>query len=596
MLKFLVDGVKALCRMTLKTVWGCTKVVLFACGVLFLTKNIPSYFALIYEKQAKDSVLVVDLQKEFSEECPGPGAAFFRKSLSFYQLIKSLRLAMNNDYIHAIVFYMPECSLGLAQIEELREHMKIIAKKKPVFVFSYGFSHVREYYLASAATKIFMHPLLGVSFSGFGMEQLFYKNFFEKWGIKAHFFRREEYKSGPEPWIRDSFSQPAKEGVLSLMKGLRSLMLEDIQKSRPHMTVDFASILEKSSMEILPAFLLEKKIVDELICFFDVMDTIRTHLNMPKDEELENLSVENFHAGLRKKQKNVDATADFHTQHLAYDNSEVGTVVILGLSGPIERGSDTIMENTIDGARTAKILRKISKIAAVKAVVLRLDTGGGDVMGSELVREGLVQCKKEGKVVVVSMGNCTASGGYWIASAADEIIAEPTTITGSIGVYSGKFQVAGLLEKLTITVDDVSLSKRALINSPYRPYTAEQEKELDDGVGFLYDVFLNLVAYGRNLSRDDVRKLAKGRVWTGMEAKKSGLVDVLGGITTAVGRAKVLAKLPPWAPVEEAGSISSFGDFLGFVFSDVFLQVKKMVIQSVLPKQGIRAEITPPAP
>ncbi|MFZ5495258.1 MAG: signal peptide peptidase SppA [Verrucomicrobiota bacterium] len=427
---------------------------------------------------------------------------------------------------------------GYAAIKEVREAVEAFrASGKPVKAYL-NFSRTRDIYLASAADEIVLDPYGVLVLPGLASQPMFFTGAFEKFGIGVQVTRAGKYKSGVEPYTRKDMSPENREQIQKLIDDLWKTLTASIEEGRKLPAGALQRLVDEKGF-IRAEAAKAAGLVDRIAYFDEVLDEL-------KEETGRKGSARPF------KQINLKEYARHVSGHglvakrTGGDKIEVqrekGRIAIVYAEGEIVDGSGS-EEGYVYGAKTARMLRQVRQDDGVKAVVLRVNSPGGSVTGSEAIARE-VRLLQKTKPVVVSMGAYAASGGYWISAPAGRIFAEPTTVTGSIGVYGVLLNFQNLLnEKLGLTFDTVKTGRFADALTITRPKTPEEMALVQESVDWIYDQFISKVADGRKLERKTVEEIAQGRVWSGGEALKLGLVDEIGGLADAVKHAAAKAKL-----------------------------------------------------
>lgn len=468
----------------------------------------------IPEKTGNTAQTAFDLES-FSQE----------QALGLTDILETLKNAKENDNIKGIYMELSNPSAGMATMSTVRAALEDF-KSDGKFIVAYGNSYTQgEYYMASVADKIYLNPAGGLQMSGFAAQIPFFKDMLDRWGIKAQVFYAGKFKSATEPFRRKNMSEENRLQVREYMGENYDMFLADMAKSRGKS----ASELKKISDELLirrAEDAVSYGLVDQLAYKDEVLTDLRDRLGLEKDDKIEGLSLKKFHKGMKKKTnfKIKDKIAVVYAE---------GNIV----DGQGESGS-------IGGDRYGKMIRKIREDDKIKAIVLRVNSGGGSGLASEVIWRELVKAKEDGKNVVVSMGDVAASGGYYIACEGDKVFAEPNTITGSIGVFGLLPSLDKFMEReVGITFDTVKTGKYAVLGSPFYEINSQEGAIIQQSVDDFYDYFLKRVADGREMTKEQVNEIAQGRVWTGKKAKELGLVDELGGLNDAITAAAELAEL-----------------------------------------------------
>lgn len=447
-----------------------------------------------------------------------------------FDIVEAIRAASGDNDIKGLVLNlqnMPETSLT-----KLRYIAKAITdfkqSGKPVYAYGDNFSQ-SQYYLASYADKVFMSPDGAILLTGYGSYTLYYKSLLEKLDVTTHVFRVGTYKSAIEPYIRDNMSDAAKEANTVWLNQLWQAYTSDVAKNR---NIDAAELTPK-----LPDFIAALKSVDgdfaKLSVKMGLVDSLMTHPEMTQEFEKTFGTDQDHNFNQISYYDYLASLTDINVP----SKNKIAVVIASGaiIDGPQRPG-------TTGGDTTAELLREARFDNNVKAVILRVDSPGGSAFASELIRNEVDALQKAGKPVVVSMSSVAASGGYWISSSADKIIANPTTITGSIGIFAVMTTFEKGLNKLGIYNDGVGTTPFAGVGvTRALPQGVGEIFQL--GVDHGYQRFIGLVSKYRHMSLAQVDKIAQGRVWTGADAKRLGLVDELGDFDTAISAAVDLAKI-----------------------------------------------------
>jgi protease-4 len=446
--------------------------------------------------------------------------------------------------VDAVVLELRTSPAGsLAHIQELRDavhHLRQNGKRVLCHLEDAGGA---ELYLCSAANKILINPAGGLRFAGLKTQRMYFKSMLDKLGVRADFVRIGAHKSAPERLSRDGASETARADAIDLLQQHERQFVEGVGSGRK---IGYAELRKR--MATGPFIASEAKtagLVDGY-AFDDELEAAVTKLvgrdTILVDDQRATRAPERFTEGKRVALVYVDGDmVDGRSQ----------TIPLLGMKLV---GSYTIAET----------LKEVREDPRVGAVVLRVETGGGSAMASDVIWRQ-VQLTTKVKPVVVSMGAAAASGGYYIASPASRVFANGLSITGSIGIFYGKADVAQLFKKIGVSVETYKTAPRADAESLFRPFSEEEKKELQRKVGQFYDVFLSRVAQGRKMPKSKVDAVGQGRVWTGEQAKDKGLVDEIGGLRQALAYARKEAGLPDYAPIEELppSDTSLIGRLLG---------------------------------
>ena len=434
-------------------------------------------------------------------------------------IIPAIENAAKDDLVSGISIQNISAMGGISNMYTLRKAL-VAFKESGKFIYAYGDYYSQlDYYLASVADSIYLHPEGSVDFRGLSAEILYYKSAQEKSGISMEVIRSGKYKSAVEPFLNDYMSKENRTQIQSYMDDIWDTLLGDIATSR-----GLSEKVLDTHADNLAGANAKKAISSSLI---DGIATRRSYkeklASRFDDDEVETTNfVDYMSIAGRKEGKGSNRIAVLYAQG----------EIIYGEGGAEMIGQEKMI----------KALKKIGKKKNIKAVVLRINSPGGSALASELIWEE-IEHLKETKKVVVSMGNVAASGGYYIAANAHEIVAEPTTITGSIGVLGVLPNINRLSKRWGINAEQVTTNKQALQYSPFEPLNNSTRNEIKEGINQVYQTFLMRVADGRGMTKEEVHKIAQGRVWSGVEANAIGLVDHLGGLDLALERAAALAEI-----------------------------------------------------
>jgi protease-4 len=472
---------------------------------------------------------------EFVEALGGEG----KKRLQLRQITRAIEAAAADGDI-AGIFLRGQLSAGgagFAQLREVREALAAFRKSgKPVKAYL-SYALTGEYYLASAASEVTIDPYGAILMPGLASQPMFFAKAFEKFGIGVQVTRVGKYKSAVEPFTRTDMSPENRAQIQKLLDDVWGEMVGTVEQARGLEKGAFQKLVDSEGF-VRPAPAIAAKLVDR-IGYWDTM--------------LEDLKADTGRKGSRDTFKQIDikhyaklvSTDGPAGQRLGAGKVEVGSRDRIGIvyaEGEIVDG-DGREEGTVYGDKVARELRQLRMDDSVKAVVLRVNSPGGSASASEVIQRE-VRLTREKKPVIVSMGHLAASGGYWISTYGDRIFAEPTTITGSIGVFGMFLNFQGLTnDKLGLTFDTVKTGHFADAATVVRPKTDEELALFQKMVDWIYEEFTGKVAESRKLDIAKVREIAQGRVWSGSEALKLGLVDELGGLSSAIKYAATKANL-----------------------------------------------------
>jgi len=436
-------------------------------------------------------------------------------------VLKNIKKAASDDNIKGIYLELGINMNSFATLEEIRNEL-IAFKKSKKFIVAYGeLADQKSYYLCSVADKLYLNPAGELILNGLSSSVMYLKNMFEKIGVNPELIRHGKFKSAGEPLIADKMSDANREQISSYVGSLYKTMVNGIATARKKQVSEVENIINQLLIQH-PEDAVKLGMADGL----KYGDEIETELK----KLVGNTNDLNFITlGKYSNTPNPNASTSEDKIAIIYCDGEI----VSGESGDDNMGSETI----------AKAIKKVRLDDKYKAIVLRINSPGGSAMASDVIWREVVLAKKA-KPVIVSMGSMAASGGYYIAAPADVIVAEPNTITGSIGVFGIMINAKELLNnKLGINVETVKFGQYADLGSVDRPLTTGERAIIQKGVDRIYDDFITKVAEGRKLKKEQVDSIAQGRVWAGIDAKKIGLVDEFGGIDKALDIAKNKAKI-----------------------------------------------------
>ena len=474
-------------------------------------------------------------------------------------ILPAITQAAEDERISGISIQNMSALGGIANISVVRDAL-LKFKKSGKFIYAYGdYYGQSDYFLASVADSIFVHPEGAIDFRGLSAEVLYYKSAQEKSGVSMEVIRNGKYKSAVEPFLDDNMSDENREQIQSFLDHIWDEILADVSESRG-MTAKELDQLADNVAGLTAQRAISAALADGTVTRRAYKEKISERLD---EEDIEYVNfIDYMSVSKDKKGKGPNRIAVVYAQ------------------GEIMYGEGS--SKIIGQEKIIKTLKKIGKKKNIKAVVLRVNSPGGSALASELIWEEIEHLKKT-KKVVVSMGNVAASGGYYIAANADEIIAEPTTITGSIGVWGVLPNVNRLANRWGINAEQVTTNKRSVSYSAFEPLSNATRQEIKVGINQVYQTFLSRVAEGRNMTKDEVHEIAQGRVWSGVEAKEIGLVDHLGGMETALERAAVLAEIEDYKITTYPKYDDDLESMLGELFRGPFGNIK----QQLPPELGL---------
>ena len=488
---------------------------------------------------SNNSMLVLNLDRQIIDRAPNdpfqnlniPGFQMAQQ-IGLDDITKSIKKAASDDRIKAIYLNLSFVNGGMASVEEIRNSLKEFKENCDKPIYAYGSNYGQKaYYLASVADKIVIHPLGTVDFRGLGGQMTFYKNALAKLGVEAQIVRHGKFKAAVEPFIRENMSDENRDQTLTYLNSLWGHMLEGISQERD-IPVEK---LNKYADEVLTLKkgegLVEYGLIDAAEYKDEVLDELREITGISGNKGIPVIGAADY-AGVPVK----SAMKKFSRNKIAviYASGDIG--LAMGSEG-------------INGEALSREIRKVRQDSSYKAIVLRINSPGGSAFESDIIwRE--VKLAAEAKTVVASFGDVAASGGYYIACAADKIVASPNTITGSIGIF-GVFPNAGELlnDKLGITFDEVETNEHSNLIPITRPMTEFEHTLLQQYIEEGYKTFISHVAEGRGMTVTQIDSIGQGRVWSGENALDNGLIDMYGGLKEAIGLAAEISGVEDYRTV-----------------------------------------------
>lgn len=489
-----------------------------------------SAFLVARPELPEQAVLVIKPDGKLVEQIERPDADAFPFALpSPHQTLVSdiedaLRLAHDDPRILAVRLDLEQMGhASLPTLQRLRRAIEAFKSSgKPLIAYGESYSQ-SQYYLAAAADKVFLHPMGLIGMQGFAVYRNYFKGLLDKLQVEVAVFRAGEYKSAAEPLIRDSMSDAAREANRAWIDVLWQAYKQDVGAMRGVSPEQLQKLLDAPSKYLarhngdMAALLQSEHLVDALMDRHAVDAWLAGQLHWSPHGKMPELGFKQYVRLSGERLQQPDSP---------------NRIAIITASGPVLDGRQPT--GVVGGDTVADLLRKARNDVRIKAVVLRIDSPGGSALASEVIRKEVERVRAAGKPVVVSMGGVAASGGYWIAAAADEIWAAPTTLTGSLGVFGIFSSLHRGLDKLGIHTDGLGTTAVAGAMRPDRPLDPEVARLFQMGVDHVYQQFLQHVAAGRKMKVADVDKIAQGRVWSGVDAKRIGLVDKLGSFKDAI--------------------------------------------------------------
>ena len=513
---------------------------------------------------SENSVLELDLNSVISDRSPK-----FNQFKSFSdfgtviagmdKILGSINKAKEDDKIKGIKLRSGLISSGWAQAREIRKALAEF-KTSGKFIYAYSdFMSQKGYYVSSVADSIFMNPLGVMELKGLSSEVLYYEDFQNQYGVKMEVIRHGKYKSAVEPYLQDQMSLENRSQIQGLLNAVWGTLRDEVSESRG-LASNTIDALADDLVITDAGEALAQGLIDGLIYEKGFENKIKAALEIDAAEEYKVISFNKINVRIKEYNKEI-----------------TDRIAIVYAQGPIlytEGSEEIIGKESIN-----KAFEEILDSKKIKAVVLRIDSPGGDAMSSEIILNASRALKGK-KPFVVSMGNVAASGGYYIACLADRIFADPMTVTGSIGVLAAFPNIRGIADKLGINAEQVMTHDNAMGYSVFEPLSGGFKKSTIATIEKVYHTFKSRVAEGRSLSMEVVEEIAQGRVWSGKEAIQVGLVDALGGLKEAITAAAELAKIENYNLVD----YPKYEDNLESIFFDAFAIAKTKLLQHPLEK------------
>ena len=507
-------------KYTLATIVG-----LMVTGIVMSILGIVSLAGFLSASQAetsvkKNSVFVLQLKGNLSERSTSTPLDNLLSddfsNIGLDDVLSSIRKAKEHKDISGIYFNPSFLVTSFASLQEIRDAL-VDFKESGKFLVAYADQYTAGmYYLASVADKVIVNPSGTISWHGLSSQPVFYKDLLVKVGVEMQIFKVGTYKSAVEPFIATEMSPANREQVTAFLGSIWGQLVNDISVSR-NIPADSLNAYADRVMDLQPAeTYIQNHLADTLLYQDGVLGYLKKLTDADEDDKLETLTLEDM----------------IHVKQNVPKDKSGNIIAVYYAFGEIDNQSSASMEG-ISSAKVVNDLRKLREDEHVKAVVLRVNSPGGSAYGSEQMWREVNLLKAE-KPVIVSMGDYAASGGYYMSCAADYIVAEPTTLTGSIGIFGMIPNMEGLLtDKLGLHFDVVKTNQMSDFGSLNRPFSADERALMQNYIENGYKLFINRCAAGRKMSQQDIEKIAEGRVWTGRAALELGLVDELGGLARA---------------------------------------------------------------
>jgi len=503
--------------------------IMFLVFIAFVSASAASFGENSEVVVKSNSVLELKLENSIKDDysVTDPFADFLGSSdsdiLEMHEIINAIENAKTDDNIQGISINTLFVNAGISQIQTIRNKL-LEFKESGKFIVAYAdFFTQKNYYLSSVADSLFVNPVGAADFKGLSSEVLYYKDFEDKYGVKMEIIRHGKYKSAVEPFLSNKMSDANREQISSFLNSIWDEMVADIGASRSKSNEEINRIADELLVRT-PELAIQNNMIDGQLYLDQYEDKLKILVGIDSAKKLNTVTLNDYIFSGKGRIK----------------SSASDRIAVLYAEGTIMYGEGD--QNYVGQGKVIESLRKIRKDKRIKAVVLRVNSPGGSALASDLIWRELELTKKE-KPLVVSMGNIAASGGYYIACNADSIVAEPTTITGSIGVFGMIPNMSTLADNIGINAEQVGTNKQSTGYSVFEPMSDDFYKVTKEGVEDIYTTFVDKVAVGRGMTSEQVDSIAQGRIWTGVEALENGLVDKLGSLEDAIEMAAELADI-----------------------------------------------------
>lgn len=482
--------------------------------------------------------------------------SFEKPPIGLNDILSNIESAKEDDKIKGIYIDITSIPAGIATLEEIRNAL-IDFKSSEKFIVAYSELYSQgAYYLVSVADKIYLNPEGIVEFKGLSAQVMFYKKLLEKLEVEMQIFRHGKFKSATEPFFLDKMSPASREQTMGYTRSIWSYIVDGISRERK-ISIDDLNKYADNLLITNGESALRYKLVDRLLYKDEMLDILA---ELTGSKSADKINYVDMYKYRHVKVKGTPATKN--------------KIAVVYASGNIESGDGE--ENSIGSERISKAIREARLDSNVKAIVLRVNSPGGSALASDVIWREVTLAKKA-KPIVVSMGDVAASGGYYIACAADAIIAHPNTITGSIGVFGLLPNMKNLFSnKLGITVDTVNTNKHSDVLSVFRPVTKDESELMHKWIEDVYTDFIGKVGEGRGMTSGQVDSIGQGRVWSGADGKRIGLVDEFGGIRDAIALAAKKAELTEYKIIDLPKQKDPFEEIINNLFDQDEIIEKKL--------------------
>ena len=544
---------------------GATVVGIFVFTILVGAIGMMSLVGMVASgSSAKDvadnTVFVINLEGQLQERSvDNPFSQYLdgaASTIGLDDLLDGIKKAKENDKIKGIYIeagaFAPD---SYASLQAVRKAL-VDFKKSGKWIVAYGDIYTQAtYYVASVADKVYLNPSGQIDWHGLASQTMFLKDALAKFGVQMQVVKVGAYKSATEMFTGDKMSDANREQVTAFLGGIWQNVCQDVAKSRKVSVEQLNQYADNFITFAEPKSYVSMKLVDGLLYHDQLKDEVKKLMKLDKDDDISTIGL----AGIMNVPGGKEE-GDEIAVYYAYGD------IVDGASGAFSQS-----ESVIDGTKVSKDLENLADDDDVKAVVIRINSGGGSAYASEQMWRA-IQLVKAKKPVVVSMGGMAASGGYYMSCSANWIVAEPTTLTGSIGIFGMFPDMSGLItQKLGVKFDEVKTNKNSAFGTMARPFSEEEMAYLSSYISRGYSLFRQRVADGRHMSVDAVEKVAQGHVWVGQDALKIKLVDQLGGLDDAVAKAAKLAKLDEYYTASYPGKADWLDQFMSTMSSGSYI-------------------------
>lgn len=498
-------------------------------------------------------------------------------------VVDAINHAADDDRINSIVLELGGLrGGGITKMSEIGQALQAFkAKEKHILAVSDNYSQ-DQYFLATYADEIYLHKMGEVQLTGFGRYITYYKTALEKLGVNVHVFRSGKYKDYVEPFLRDSMSDESREHNAQWLNALWAQYTKQVETQRKLPEGSLNKLINNLDTKLTDVkgdssqLALNEKLVDKLVSRSEIDHLLIEKFG--KSDEGDFYNAVGVHSYL----------ADINSHKLPKDD-QVGLIVA---SGTIQDGHQ--QEGSIGSENFVDILRSVQDDKSIKSLVIRIDSGGGSAFASEIIRAEIEAIRKKNIPIFISMGSVAASGGYWMATAGDEIWATPTTITGSIGVFGAFPTLENSLQKIGLNTDGISTTELGGAPSIERPLAPKMNSVIQSGVDHIYNNFLKIVAESRKKEVSEIHEIAQGHVWTGAKAKEIGLVDNLGTLNDVIAAAATKANLKDYSVKLITQKLSPKEEFIRkLVGEDAKVIIPKSLLKPLVDLNNVQQELSP---